>query len=57
LNAVPIRKIYERWVSKYEGAWAETLLRIQDDAEARAEPLVPADSPAAPDRGGKPKRK
>ncbi len=33
LNAVPIRKIYERWVSKYEGCWANTLLRIQDDAE------------------------
>jgi DNA-binding transcriptional ArsR family regulator len=36
LNAVPIRKIYERWVSKYEGAWADTLLRIQDDVETAA---------------------
>lgn len=33
LNAIPIRRIYERWVSKFEGAWADTLLRIQDDAE------------------------
>ncbi len=31
LNAVPIRQIYERWVSRYEGCWAETLLRIQED--------------------------
>ena len=27
LNAVPIRMIYERWVSKYEGIWASALLR------------------------------
>jgi DNA-binding transcriptional ArsR family regulator len=33
LNAVPIRQIYERWVSKYEGSWAQTLLRVQEDAE------------------------
>ena len=26
LNAVPIRMIYERWVSKYEDLWANTLL-------------------------------
>jgi DNA-binding transcriptional ArsR family regulator len=37
LNAVPIRKIYERWVSKYEGSWADTLLRVQEDAEQAAE--------------------
>ncbi|MBI2688134.1 MAG: winged helix-turn-helix transcriptional regulator [Acidobacteria bacterium] len=33
LNAVPIRQIYERWVSRYEGSWADTLLRIKEDAE------------------------
>ena len=33
LNAVPIRKIYERWVSRYEGFWADNLLRIQEDLE------------------------
>jgi DNA-binding transcriptional ArsR family regulator len=38
LNAVPIRKIYERWVSKYEGAWADALLRIQDDVETAPGP-------------------
>ena len=34
LNAVPIRRIYERWVSRYEDMWAEKLLRIKEDAES-----------------------
>src|SRR5262245_5788058 len=34
LNAVPIRMIYERWVSNYEGVWANALLRIKDAAES-----------------------
>jgi DNA-binding transcriptional ArsR family regulator len=34
LNAVPIRQIYERWVSHYEGFWAHTLLRLQEDFPA-----------------------
>ncbi len=33
LNAVPIRRIYERWVSGYQDFWADTLVRIKDDAE------------------------
>jgi DNA-binding transcriptional ArsR family regulator len=37
LNAVPIRMIYERWVSHYEGIWASALLRVKEAAE-RAEP-------------------
>jgi hypothetical protein len=32
---VPIRRICERRASKYEGAWADTLLRIQDDVEPK----------------------
>jgi DNA-binding transcriptional ArsR family regulator len=36
LNAVPIRMIYERWVSNYEGLWAGALLRIKDASEAGA---------------------
>jgi DNA-binding transcriptional ArsR family regulator len=53
LNAVPIRKIYERWVTRFEGAWADTLLRIQDDVERGAEPPPPRsidehDSDSAP---------
>jgi len=31
LNAVPIQRIYERWVSAYQGYWSERLLRISDD--------------------------
>jgi DNA-binding transcriptional ArsR family regulator len=34
LNAVPIHRIYERWVSRYEGLWADKLLRLQEDVEA-----------------------
>jgi len=33
LNAVPIRQIYERWVSKYENVWAHTLLQVKQDAQ------------------------
>jgi DNA-binding transcriptional ArsR family regulator len=36
LNAVPIRMIYERWVSNYEDIWANALLRVKEVAE-RAE--------------------
>ncbi len=36
LNAVPIRMIYERWVNKYEGIWANALLRIREAAEDTA---------------------
>jgi len=34
LNAAPIRQILERWISKYEAYWTNTLLRVKDDAEA-----------------------
>jgi DNA-binding transcriptional ArsR family regulator len=33
LNPVPIRQIYERWVSKYADLWAATFLRVKDAAE------------------------
>lgn len=35
LNAVPIRRVYERWVSEYEGLWASSLLRLKDASEGR----------------------
>jgi DNA-binding transcriptional ArsR family regulator len=38
LNAIPIRQIYERWVSRYENFWANTLLGIQDDFESNRDP-------------------
>jgi DNA-binding transcriptional ArsR family regulator len=34
LNAVPIRIIYERWVSHYEELWATSLLRLKESAES-----------------------
>jgi len=33
LNAVPIRRIYERWVSPFAELWSSTLLRLKDDME------------------------
>ncbi|MGD1069152.1 MAG: helix-turn-helix domain-containing protein [Bryobacteraceae bacterium] len=37
LNAVPIRRIYERWVSRYQEFWAGKLLRLREDVEDRSE--------------------
>jgi DNA-binding transcriptional ArsR family regulator len=34
LNAVPIRQIYERWVSRYEDFWANNLLRLSEDVQS-----------------------
>src|SRR5262245_2381098 len=42
LNAVPIRMIYERWVSNYQDLWANTLLRVKEAAERAASPQSPA---------------
>jgi DNA-binding transcriptional ArsR family regulator len=33
LNVVPIRRIYERWVGKYEELWSSHLLRIKESVE------------------------
>ena len=35
LNAVPIRQIYERWVSPFEELWSGQLLRIKETAEGK----------------------
>ncbi len=53
LNAVPIRMIYERWVSSFEGNWASTLLRVKEAAERAAS----ARSPAPPAKAQKRKQK
>jgi DNA-binding transcriptional ArsR family regulator len=29
LNAVPLRRVYERWVTRYESAWAGALLNLE----------------------------
>jgi DNA-binding transcriptional ArsR family regulator len=33
LNPVPIRLVYERWVSKYAEPWAKTLTGLKDELE------------------------
>jgi DNA-binding transcriptional ArsR family regulator len=38
LNALPIRRIYERWVSPYEEFWADNLLRLKEDVEKKRGP-------------------
>ena len=55
LNAVPIRMIYERWVSKYEGIWASALLRVKEASERGNAALSPARQATNSER--KPKRK
>jgi len=36
LNVVPIRQIYERWVSPFAELWSSLLLRVKDDVEKQA---------------------
>lgn len=33
LNAVPIQRIQERWVSNYQRLWSDQLLRLKDELE------------------------
>lgn len=33
LNVVPIRRVYERWVTKYEGHWAGALIALKEQLE------------------------
>lgn len=33
LNPVPIRRIYERWVSPYTELWSNQLLRLKEEVE------------------------
>lgn len=54
LNAVPLRRVYERWVSRFEGHWAGALISLKDSLEA---PDTPGDerrptppAPSAPPR-------
>jgi DNA-binding transcriptional ArsR family regulator len=34
LNAVPIRRIYERWMGPFAELWSSMLLRLKDDLES-----------------------
>ena len=36
LNTVPIRQIYERWVSRFEELWSNHLLRLKETVEERS---------------------
>src|SRR6185437_16980673 len=52
LNVVPIRQIYERWVGRFEELWASHLLRIKEDAEAKAAPAQnPTQTKPRPKKG------
>jgi len=42
LNAVPIRRIYERWVGRYAEFWTDKLLRVQEDFAAAPNRKRPA---------------
>jgi DNA-binding transcriptional ArsR family regulator len=52
LNAVPIREIYERWVSRYAGHWASALIGLKraleqpEDAMSASERLKRASTKA-----------
>jgi uncharacterized protein YndB with AHSA1/START domain/DNA-binding transcriptional ArsR family regulator len=37
LNPIPIRQLYDRWVSKYTEAWAAGLVGLKEELEARME--------------------
>jgi DNA-binding transcriptional ArsR family regulator len=36
LNAIPIKEVYDRWISRYAGPSLELLQRMQQDAELEA---------------------
>src|SRR6185295_10402327 len=55
LNAVPIRMIYERWVSHYEDIWANALLRIKEVSERESADQSPARPTTTPELKRKPK--
>ncbi len=59
LNAVPLRRVYERWVTQYESAWSGALLGLERAALAKLEreKLMPSDrekAGCARDASGKP---
>jgi len=35
LNAVPLRMVYERWVSTYEDQWSGSLVRLKESVERK----------------------
>ncbi len=55
LNPVPIRRIYERWVSQYQDLWAGELESLRLRAESPAPPSEPPPTPRGTSR--RPKEK
>ncbi|MEQ9305381.1 MAG: helix-turn-helix domain-containing protein [Marinoscillum sp.] len=37
LNVIPLQKVYERWVSKYEAHWASNLLQLKELTEFKSD--------------------
>jgi uncharacterized protein YndB with AHSA1/START domain/DNA-binding transcriptional ArsR family regulator len=50
LNAVPIRLLYERWVSKYAGAWTAALSDLKTQLEKTMEKVYEIYIKTTPDR-------
>lgn len=56
LNVVPIRLIYERYVGRFEELWTSHLLRIKEDAEAKAAKAEPTQAQAHAPVNRRPKK-
>jgi len=39
LNAVPIQRVYDRWVSQYAGHWSQALTMLKRSIESPSKPL------------------
>jgi uncharacterized protein YndB with AHSA1/START domain len=50
LNAVPIRQVYDRWVSKYAEPWAATLTGLKTDLEQTMEKVFEIYIKTSPER-------
>jgi DNA-binding transcriptional ArsR family regulator len=44
LNAVPIRRIHDRWISKFTAPWVEAITALAADLEAQGEGALDATS-------------
>jgi DNA-binding transcriptional ArsR family regulator len=47
LNAVPLQRIYERWLRPYEAQWASTLFQLKRHLEKPGERIPPMSEQAA----------
>jgi DNA-binding transcriptional ArsR family regulator len=41
LNPIPIQRIYDRWVSRYEESWAESLVALKRQLETGPRAATP----------------